>query len=660
MNGADRGMETRDQNESGSFPEKTIGPKSYSYGELALVTGHFSLNNLIGRGGFGHVFKASLDGEIRAIKRLDFLDVQSEGGLEKEIMIVQSLSHKNLVELVGYCIDGANRLLILKYFPNGSLRSKLHGSDNVLDWKIRMKIAIGSARGLEYLHENCKFKIIHLDIKPDNILLEEDFEPKITDFGLAQFFTDGATHISKSSVMGTHVYEDPLTTKLGKYSDKSDIYSFGVTLLELITGRRPIDNGTDIVTWAKPLIKKALEGRYTNFIDSNLQSFDHEQIYRMVSCVNSCLNQPPNSRPTMKKIRLVLEGISLPEELYDHKLRKSIIHRDQNEFGSSPEKTIGPKSYSYGELIRATGHFSLNNLIGRGSFGHVFKASLDGEIRAIKKLDFPDVQCEKDLEREIMVVKSVSHTNLVELVGYCIDGTNRLLILKYFPNGSLRSKLHGNGNVLDWEKRMKIATGSAKGLEYLHEHCNSKIIHLDIKPNNILLDQDFEPKITDFGLAQFFTNGATHISISSVMGTHVYEDPLTTKLRKYSDKSDIYSFGVILLELITGRKPIYNGIDIITWANPLIKKALEGKYTNFIDSNLQSFDHEQMYRIVSCVNSCLNQPPNSRPTMKKICLVLEGKSSPEELYDHKLEWGTIYKGSRRAQTKPQAFYHSRN
>ncbi|KAG8643492.1 proline-rich receptor-like protein kinase PERK3 [Manihot esculenta] len=146
MNGEDHRIETRDQNESGSSPEKTIGPKSYSYGELARVTGHFSLNNLIGRGGFGHVFKAFLDGEIRAIKRLDFPDVQSEGGLEREIMVVKSISHKNLVELVGYCIDGANRLLILNYFPNGSLRSKLHGSGDVLDWKKRMKIAIASAK----------------------------------------------------------------------------------------------------------------------------------------------------------------------------------------------------------------------------------------------------------------------------------------------------------------------------------------------------------------------------------------------------------------------------------------------------------------------------------------------------------------------------------
>ncbi|XP_043817984.1 proline-rich receptor-like protein kinase PERK3 isoform X3 [Manihot esculenta] len=576
-------MDTRDPNESGSSSSASenydgIGPKSYSYDELAKVTGHFSHNNLIGRGGFGHVFRASLDGETRAIKRLDYPGVESEGDLEREIMVVKSISHKNLVELIGYCIDGANRLLILKYFPNGSLRSKLDGKENVLDWKKRMNIAIGSARGLEYLHEHCKPKIIHLDIKPDNILLDEHFEPKITDFGLAHFFTGAATHISKSSVMGTQVYEDPLTTKLGKYSDKSDIYSFGVTLLELITGRKPLDDGIDIVTWANLHIREALDGKYANFVDSKIQSFDDEEMHRMVSCINSCLNRLPKFRPTMETIRLVLEGKSPLEELYDLKLQ-------------CDENTIGPKSYSYGELARVTDHFSLNNQIGRGSFGHVFKASLDGEIRAIKRLDFPDVQFEEGLEREIMVFKSVRHKNLVELVGYCIHGSNRLLISKYFPNGSLRSKLHGSGDVLDWKKRMKIAIGSAKGLEYLHEHY--------------------------FGLAQFFTDGATHISKSSVMRTHVYEDPLTTKLGKYSDKSDIYSFGVTLLELITGRKPIDNGIDIVTWANRLIKNDLVGRYTKFVDFNLQSFDREQMYRMISCVNSCLNQPPNSRPTMEK-------------------------------------------
>ncbi|XP_043818125.1 proline-rich receptor-like protein kinase PERK2 isoform X3 [Manihot esculenta] len=572
MNRADRRIETTDQNESGSSPEKTIGPKSYSYGELARVTGHFSLNNLIGRGGFGHVFKASLDGEIRAIKRLDFPDVQSEGGLEREIMVVKSVSHKNLVELVGYCIDGANRLLILKYFPNGSLRSKLHGSGDVLDWKKRMKIATGSAKGLEYLHEHCKPKIIHLDIKPDNILLDEDFEPKILDL---LNFLPTVLLTSKSSVMGTHVYEDPLTTKLGKYSDKSDIYSFGVTLLELITGRKPIDNGIDIVTWANPLIQNALEGRYANFIDPKLQSFDNEEMYRTISCVNSCLNQSLNFRPTMEKIRFVLEGKLPPEKLCDYELQRST--RDPKGSRSSPELNrsiiLGPRQYSYQQLAKATNYFSSNDLIGEGGFGQVYRGLLDGESLAIKKLkNHPDLQSQENLKNEIMVVSSIRHRNLVELLGYCIEGANRLLVFNYFPNKSLSSQLHESDLALDWETRINIAKGSAKGLEYLHEHCELPILHLDIKSNNILLDDDFKPKVADFGLARFFSEAATHISESAIMRNKAYVDSYALKIGQYSIKSDVYSFGVMLLELITGRRPEEDGFDVVKW----ILLALEG------------------------------------------------------------------------------------
>ncbi|XP_043818124.1 receptor-like kinase LIP2 isoform X2 [Manihot esculenta] len=607
MNRADRRIETTDQNESGSSPEKTIGPKSYSYGELARVTGHFSLNNLIGRGGFGHVFKASLDGEIRAIKRLDFPDVQSEGGLEREIMVVKSVSHKNLVELVGYCIDGANRLLILKYFPNGSLRSKLHGSGDVLDWKKRMKIATGSAKGLEYLHEHCKPKIIHLDIKPDNILLDEDFEPKITDFGLTQFFTDGATHIQ--------------------------IISYG----------NPCAN---------PLIQNALEGRYANFIDPKLQSFDNEEMYRTISCVNSCLNQSLNFRPTMEKIRFVLEGKLPPEKLCDYELQRST--RDPKGSRSSPELNrsiiLGPRQYSYQQLAKATNYFSSNDLIGEGGFGQVYRGLLDGESLAIKKLkNHPDLQSQENLKNEIMVVSSIRHRNLVELLGYCIEGANRLLVFNYFPNKSLSSQLHESDLALDWETRINIAKGSAKGLEYLHEHCELPILHLDIKSNNILLDDDFKPKVADFGLARFFSEAATHISESAIMRNKAYVDSYALKIGQYSIKSDVYSFGVMLLELITGRRPEEDGFDVVKWAKYKIKSALRDEnFEEFVDPILQMFNDEEMYRMLFCINVCINNPPKFRPSMKKILLALEGILPLDELCnekgDNKLpRYPTLYK-----------------
>ncbi|XP_057997817.1 putative proline-rich receptor-like protein kinase PERK11 isoform X3 [Hevea brasiliensis] len=361
MNRADRHNETRDPNESSSshqenrsYPSasenyKGIGPRPYSYRELANATDHFSNNVLLGEGGFGQVYMGFLDGKYCAIKKLKNLrDVLSEENLENEILVVSRVSHKNLVQLIGYCIDGANRLIVLEYCPNESLRSKLHEEGEILDWQKRMKIAIGSARGLEYLHEYCKPRIIHLDIKPDNILLDNEFEPKIADFGLALFFSDAATHVSKSTNKGTQVYADPMTTRTGKYSDKSDIYSFGVVLLELITGKEPMDKDNDIVNWANSRIKKALKGEYEGFVDSRLQTFDHEEMYqemyRMIFCAKACVNRLPKSRPSMRRILLALEG-NLPLENLcdekDNKLRSSTIYKVKKEERAIPRQATG-------------------------------------------------------------------------------------------------------------------------------------------------------------------------------------------------------------------------------------------------------------------------------------------------------------------------------
>ncbi|XP_057996534.1 proline-rich receptor-like protein kinase PERK15 [Hevea brasiliensis] len=181
------------------------------------------------------------------------------------------------------------------------------------------------------------------------------------------------------------------------------------------------------------------------------------------------------------------------------------VSTDPNESSSSPEENrshasesvnyevIGPRQYSYGQLAKATHYFSNNYLLGEGGFGQVYKAFLDGKIRAVKKLQILP-SSKENLCNEIKVAGKVSHKNLVKLGGYCIDGADRLLVFKYFPNKSLRSKLHET-EIMDWQKRMNIAKGIARGLEYLHEHCKTRIIHLDIKPENILLDDKFEPKV---------------------------------------------------------------------------------------------------------------------------------------------------------------------
>ncbi|XP_058004049.1 proline-rich receptor-like protein kinase PERK15 [Hevea brasiliensis] len=286
-----------------------FGPRKYSYEELAEATGHFSNEFSIGQGGFGQVFRGSLDGGIYAIKKL--YDVK---GFEDEIAVVSRVRHRNLVTMVGYCIEEANALIVLEYFPNKSLRFHLHENES-LDWPKRMRIAIGSTKGLEYLHEHCKPKIIHQDIKPDNILLDDNFEPKVADFGLAWFFPDTISHLYKS-IQGTIDFIDPERYERvsEEASDKSDVYSFGVVLLELITGRKL---KYEDIQRAKARMMQALNGEYTNFVDFNLQNYNRREMKRMIFCAASCVYKPLNSRPTMKKIVRALEKDIPLKDIWD-------------------------------------------------------------------------------------------------------------------------------------------------------------------------------------------------------------------------------------------------------------------------------------------------------------------------------------------------------
>ncbi|XP_058004917.1 cysteine-rich receptor-like protein kinase 6 isoform X5 [Hevea brasiliensis] len=677
MNGADRRNETKDPSESSSSPEenrslasasenyKDIGLRQYSYDQLAEATHRFSNNYLLGEGGFGQVYEGSLDGTTRAIKKLkNLVDEQSEENFEKEIMIISKLSHKNLVQLIGYCIEDANRLLVFEYFPNKSLRSKLHGRE-ILDWQKRMKIAIGSARGLRYLHEECEPRIIHLDIKPDNILLDNEFEPKVADFGLALYFSDAATHVSKTTNKGTQVYADPMTTKVGKYSDKSDIYSFGVMLLELITGRKPMnerksmDKSSDIIGWANPRIKKALTGEYTDFVDLKLSTFNYEEMHRMISCAKACINKSPNFRPSMKKVLLALEGNLPLENLCDEK--------NDNKWRWPRAAYEGVVRYTFEALANATDDFKINNRVGMGSSGEIYKGTLpNGKVVAIKKLrrhfdmDREEI-AQLQFENEVKSFSRIRHRNIVKLVGYCGDKADRLLVYEFVSNNSLEVNLHGKvKNTIIWSIRMKIALGIAKGLAYLHEDCAPRLIHRDIKNSNIFLDDNFDPKIGDFGISKDFADYATHVS-TEPRGTYGYAPPEYFKIgesRNLTDKSDVFSFGIVLLELITGKKACVKKkskryIYLAVWAMPLLKQILESDKQDLGTANCESlfdsklykkYNKDEMIRIIYCATACIYKPVKLRPQISKIVEVLKGNMEPKNIWvrnDNKY----LYEGS---------------
>ncbi|XP_043811831.1 serine/threonine-protein kinase PBL36 isoform X3 [Manihot esculenta] len=517
----------------------------------------------------------------------------------------------------------------------------------VLEWPARMNIAIQSAKGLLYLHE-CKPKIIHRDIKADNILLDNDFQPKVADFSLAYFLpnTGNVNHIT-SVLRGTNVYADPEYGDIQRVSEKSDIYSFGVVLLELITGRRPTnEQGDTIINWARYRIGRALENNeYKDLVDSKLQQeYDKEEMLRMVTCAAASVYKPSRSRPTMKQIIRVLEGTMS----YMKIMKRKDIETLQGRATTDLESILGverlqitpQKIFTYKELAKATGGFSNVNLLGEGGFGQVFKGTLAyGEFAAIKKLKLSSDQGESEFLTEITTLNRAHHKHLVKLIGYCSDKANRLLVYEFVPNESLRYILHDQDRVIiDWPTRMKIAIGSAKGLAYLHEICNPKIIHRNIKPGDILLDQNFEPKISDFGLAKDLSNSYTHVT-TRIAGTWGYLCPEYATTNQLSDKSDVYSFGVVLLELLTGKQAILRERDVFTahiinWVAPRLKQALDThNYNDIVDTKLQNnYKIIEVIRMIHCAAACVYKPVNYRPKMSQIVEVLQGNLASESIW----------------------------
>ncbi|KAK4269389.1 hypothetical protein QN277_022551 [Acacia crassicarpa] len=295
-----------------------------------------------------------------------------------------------------------------------------------------------------------------------------------------------------------------------------------------------------------------------------------------------------------------------------------------------------PGTFTYEELELATEGFSESNFLGQGGFGTVHKGILPNkQTVAIKQQKSGSKQGLLEFQTEVNVISRVHHRHLVSLVGYCIAKAQITLMLVYefVPNKTLDFHLHEKGiETLDWSTRMKIATGSAKGLAYLHEDCEPKTIHRDVKAANILLDNNFEPKIADFGLAKLSSDTDTHVSTAKIKGTFGYLAPEYANSGKLSEKADVFSFGVVLLELIAGRKPVlqtgsFTDDSLVEWARPLLSTALGNRnFEVLADPRLQNnYNSEEMFRMASCAANCVRHSPDHRPRMSQVVDALTGK-----------------------------------
>lgn len=300
--------------------------KIFSYNDLRLATRSFRPTNVLGEGGFGPVYKGWIDentlsackpgsGIPVAVKRLNQEGLQGHREWLAEVNFLGQFCHPNLVKLIGYCLEDENRLLVYEYMPRGSLENHLfrRGSHiQPLPWNLRMKVALGAAKGLAYLH-SAEAKVIYRDFKTSNVLLDTDYTAKLSDFGLAKDGPVGEKSHVSTRVMGTYGYAAPEYLSTGHLTAKSDIYSFGVVLLEMLSGRRAIDKNRpqgqhNLVEWARPYLTHSR--KVFRVLDTKLEGqYSHRGAQTIAALAVECLSYDAKMRPSMDAVVSILEGI---------------------------------------------------------------------------------------------------------------------------------------------------------------------------------------------------------------------------------------------------------------------------------------------------------------------------------------------------------------
>nr|WDY61369.1 WTK6-vWA [Triticum aestivum]WDY61370.1 WTK6-vWA [Triticum aestivum] len=584
--------------------------KRLSIEHLEVITDNFSQERVIGRGGFGIVYKGvHANGKNIAVKVLHKnMTGTDDGQFEHEFKNLMRLKHQNIVQLVGYCYetqhkpmlhegvaifaDDIYKALCFEYMENRSLSKHISVECDGLEWHTRYKIIKGTCEGLKYLHEEFKEPIYHLDLKPDNILLDENMVPKLADFGSSKLFGKELTMVITQNFTATIGYMPPEFISHQIVSKKFDIFSLGVVMTKIIAG--PRGNSLSFEMDYQDFLDQ-VQKNWRNRLQDTWHNSEPVQAYcRQVNvCIEialSCMDADRNKRPSILDIIDKLNKTeTVIEQLHrDHQWtsRRITMGDDKLKNEATPlkekksEKATEPTSLTIQVLKDITNNFAEERVIGRGAYGTVYMGKHENGEEIAVKLLYNNMQLVDDeqFENDFYGLMMLNHPNIVRLVGYCYETqhlpvdfqgrtvlaqtTHRALCLEYMHMGSLQRHLSDESSGPDWPTRYKIIKGTCEGLKYLHEGLDKPLYHLDLKPENILLDKNMMPKLADFGLTKLFGEEQTRVT-HSLFGTMGYLPPEFISHQVVSKKFDIFSLGVVMTKIIAGPMGYHMSVEML-------------------------------------------------------------------------------------------------
>ncbi|KAH7856081.1 hypothetical protein Vadar_032517 [Vaccinium darrowii] len=621
-------------------------PISYSYSDIKRMTTGFK--DKLGEGGYGSVYKGKLrSGPLVAIKMLSKPKANGQEFINK-VATIGRIHHVNIVQLIGYCAERSKRALVYDFMPNGSLDKCIFSPEG--KWSLSCnqmyEICIGVARGVGYLHQGCDRQILHFDIKPHNILLDENFTPKVSDFGLAKLYPTDDSIVTLTAARGTLGYMAPelFYKNIGGVSYKADVYSFGMLLMEMASRRRNWNSSANSsqIFFPSWVYDQFAEGKNIKIGETTEE--ESELVKKMMLVALRCIQMKPSDRPSMNKVIGMLEGnieqLHMPPKPFLYSQSMQVENNGMNKRNSNLSgelliasvtlvsfvllviliqkyrfhrqkkikrnehlkierfledyRALKPARYTYADIKKITNQFK--DKVGQGGYGIVYRGQLSNDVH--------------------VAVKILNNTK-----GNGEEFINEVGIIEKFASSDHEKHLLG------WKKLQEIAMGIAKGIEYLHQGCDQQILHFDIKPHNILLDENLNPKITDFGQAKLCSKEQSIVSMTTARGTIGYIAPevFSRNFGNVSYKSDIYSFGMLLLEMVGGKENfdvMVNSTNQIYFPEWIYNRLDGGEEVGI---RIQDEGDAKISKKLAIVGLwCIQWYPIDRPSMHVVIQMLEG------------------------------------